>query len=231
VVWIPSIPQFQNYVDAVTAFPFVKYLGNTLTVVVCNILGAIISNTLVAYGFARIKWKGRNALFIIVLMTMMLPFQVTMIPLFMVFRQLGWIGTFLPLTATPFFGNAFFIFLLRQFMISIPMELSEAARIDGANEFQIFRKICLPLVKPAITTVAIFAFMNSWNDFIGPLVFLSNNKLYTLSIGIQQIMSINDPRWNLLMAIGVLMTMPVLGIFFLLQKYFIQGISFAGIKG
>lgn len=231
VVWIPAVPQFKNYVEAVTAFPFIKYLTNTLIIVLCNILGAIFSNTLVAYGFARVKWKGRNVLFLIVLMTMMLPFQVIMVPQFMVFRTLGWVGTFLPLTVTPFFGNAFFIFLLRQFMVSLPGELSEAARIDGANEFQIFYKICLPLVKPAITTVGIFAFLNSWNDFIGPLVFLSNDKLYTLSIGIQQIMSINDPRWNLLMAIGVLMTLPVLLIFSLLQKYFIQGISFAGIKG
>lgn len=231
VVWWPAVPQIQNYVDAVTAFPFMRYLRNTLIIVSCNMVGSVFSNTLVAYGFSRIRWKGRNALFIIVLMTMMLPFQVTMIPLFMVFRQLGWIGTFAPLAVTPFFGNAFFIFLLRQFMISIPFELSEAARIDGANEFVIFSRVCVPLVKPAITTVAIFAFLNSWNDFIGPLVFLSNDKLYTLSIGIQQIMSINDPRWNLLMAIGTLMTVPVLIIFFLLQKYFIQGISFSGIKG
>lgn len=231
VVWIPKIPQLSNYVEAVTAFPFLKYLCNTLLIVVCNVAGSVISCTLIAYGFARIKWRGRNILFLVVLMTMMIPFQVIMIPQLMVFRGLNWVGTFLPLAVPPFLGNAFFIFLLRQFMISLPDEISEAARIDGANEFQIYAKVCLPLIKPAITTVGIFAFLNSWNDFIGPLIFLSDEKLYTLSIGIQQIMSINDPRWNLLMAIGVLMTLPVLLIFALLQKYFIQGISFVGIKG
>jgi ABC-type glycerol-3-phosphate transport system permease component len=149
----------------------------------------------------------------------------------MVFQKLHWIGTFFPLTITPFLGNAFFIFLMRQFFLTIPDALSEAAIIDGAGEFRIFGQVCVPLVRPAITTVAIFAFLNSWNDFMGPLLFLTRDKLYTLSIGIQQIMSINDPRWNLLMAMGVMMTVPVLIIFFLLQKYFIQGISFAGIKG
>jgi ABC-type glycerol-3-phosphate transport system permease component len=191
----------------------------------------VISATLVGYGFARIPWKGRNIVFVIVLMTMMLPFQVTMIPLFMVFQRLRWIGTFFPLTITPFLGNAFFIFLMRQFFLTIPYALSEAAIIDGAHEFRIFAQVCVPLVRPAITTVAIFAFLNSWNDFMGPLLFLTKDRLYTLSIGLQQIMSINDPRWNLLMAMGVMMTVPVLIIFFLLQKYFIQGISFAGIKG
>lgn len=230
-VWIPAVPQWSNYVQSIQAFPFFLYLRNTLFIVFSTIVGSVLSCTLAGYGFSRIQWPGRNAVFIAVLITMMLPFQVTMIPLFMVFRQLGWIGTFAPLTVTPFFGNAFFIFLMRQFFISIPGGLSEAARIDGAGEFRIFAQICVPLVRPAITTVAIFAFLNSWNDFIGPLLFLSNDKLYTLSIGIQQIMSVNDPRWNLLMAMGVIMTVPVLLIFFLLQKYFIQGISFGGIKG
>jgi multiple sugar transport system permease protein/sn-glycerol 3-phosphate transport system permease protein len=230
-VWIPKIPQWRNYVLSLTAFPFLPYLRNTLLIVICNILGSVISATLAGYGFARIKWKGRNAVFIVVLMTMMLPFQVTMIPLFMVFQRLHWIGTFFPLTVTPFLGNAFFIFLMRQFFLTIPDALSEAGIIDGAGEFRVFAQICVPLVRPAIATVAIFSFLNSWNDFMGPLVFLTRDRLYTLSIGIQQIMSINDPRWNLLMAMGVMMTVPVLIIFFLLQKYFIQGISFAGIKG
>jgi multiple sugar transport system permease protein/sn-glycerol 3-phosphate transport system permease protein len=231
VVWFPKQPQWANYIRAILAFPFFLYLRNTLLIVVCNITGSVVSCTLAGYGFSRIKWKGRNGVFIIVLMTMMLPFQVTMIPLFMVFQKLGWIGTFAPLTVTPFLGNAFFIFLMRQFFLTIPEALSEAAIIDGAGELRIFAQICLPLVRPAVTTVAIFAFLNSWNDFMGPLLFLTKDKLYTLSIGVQQIMSINDPRWNLLMAMGVLMTLPVLIIFFLLQNYFIQGISFEGIKG
>jgi ABC-type glycerol-3-phosphate transport system permease component len=231
VVWVPKVPQWSNYARSLTAFPFLPYLRNTLIIVICNIVGSVFSATLAGYGFARIKWRGRNVVFVLVLMTMMLPFQVIMIPLLMVFQKLGWIGTFFPLTVTPFFGNAFFIFLMRQFFMTIPNALSEAAIIDGAGEFRIFGQVCVPLVRPAITTVAIFAFLNSWNDFMGPLLFLTKDKLYTLSIGIQQIMSINDPRWNLLMAMGVMMTVPVLVIFFLLQKYFIQGISFAGIKG
>jgi ABC-type glycerol-3-phosphate transport system permease component len=231
VVWIPKTPQWNNFVIAVTAFPFLRYLRNTMFIVFCNLTGSILSCTLAGYGFSRIKWKGRHVVFIIVLLTMMLPFQVTMIPLFMVFQKLRWIGTFAPLAVTPFFGNAFFIFLMRQFFLSIPDALSEAAVIDGAGEFRIFAQICVPLVRPAVTTIAIFAFLNSWNDFQGPLLFMTRDRLYTLSIGVQQIMSSNDPRWHLLMAMGVLMTVPVLIIFFLLQKYFIKGISFEGIKG
>ncbi|MDR1420257.1 MAG: carbohydrate ABC transporter permease [Treponema sp.] len=231
VVWFPKQLQWANYTRAIFAFPFFLYLRNTLFIVACNIVGSVFSATLAGYGFSRIKWKGRNWVFIIVLMTMMLPFQVIMIPLFMVFQRLRWIGTFAPLTVTPFLGNAFFIFLMRQFFLTIPDALSEAAFIDGAGEMRIFSQICLPLVRPAVTTVAIFAFLNSWNDFLGPLLFMTRDRLYTLSIGVQQIMHANDPRWNLLMAIGVLMTLPVLIIFFLLQKYFIQGISFEGIKG
>lgn len=229
--WWPKIPQWKNYVNALTSFPFWRYLRNTLLVVGCNILGAVISNPLIAYGFAKIKWRGRNAVFMVVLMTMMLPFQVTMIPLFMLFKSFGWIGTFLPLIVTPFFGNAFYIFLMRQFLVAIPDELIEAAKLDGASEFSIYTKIILPLMKASITTVGIFAFLNTWNDFIGPLIFLSNDKLYTLSIGIQQIMSANDPRWTLIMAVGVMMTLPVLLIFFFMQKYFIAGISMGAVKG
>ncbi|MCM1135837.1 MAG: carbohydrate ABC transporter permease [Clostridium sp.] len=230
-IWWPAEMQWDNFYRAVTAFPFWRYLRNTLIVVGFNILGAVLSNPLIAYGFAKIKWKGRNAVFIVVLMTMMLPFQVTMIPLFMLFKKFGWIGTFLPMIVTPFFGNPFFIFLMRQFLVQIPGELSEAAKLDGASEFQIYTRVVLPLMKTSITTVGIFAFLNSWNDFIGPLIFLSSDKLYTLSIGIQQIMSANDPRWTLIMAVGVMMTMPVLLIFFFMQKYFIAGISFGAVKG
>jgi len=230
-VWWPEQLQWGNYVKAVTAFPFMRYLRNTLIIVVMNILGAVISNPFIAYGFAKIKWKGRNVVFMIVLMTMMLPFQVTMIPLVMEFRSFGWIGTFLPMIVTPFFGNAFFIFLMRQFLLQIPDELIEAAKLDGASEFQIYFRVILPVMKTSITTVGIFAFLNSWNDFIGPLIFLSKDTLYTLSIGIQQIMSGNDPRWTLIMAVGVLMTLPVLFIFFFMQKYFIAGISMGAVKG
>ncbi|WP_026486427.1 carbohydrate ABC transporter permease [Caldanaerobius polysaccharolyticus] len=229
-VFIPKKLQWNNYVVALSDFPFFLYLKNTLYIIIVNIIGSVISSSLVAYGFSRIEWKGRDAVFIMVLITMMLPFQVVMIPQFLLFQKFKWIGTFLPLLVPSFFGNAFYIFLLRQFFIGIPFEISQSAKIDGANEFQTFWHIIMPMAKPAITTVVIFTFLFRWNDFIGPLIFLNNNKLYTLSIGVQQIMSANDPRWTLLMALGVIMTVPVLVLFFLLQKYFIQGISFGALK-
>lgn len=230
-IWIPEKLQWSNFTTAFSEFPFLLYLKNTLIITFSTIIGAVISNSLIAYGFSRIEWKGRDAVFILVLATLMLPFQVLMIPLFILFKNLGWIGTFLPLIIPAFFGNPFFIFLLRQFFLGIPKELSESAKIDGASEFFIYWKIILPLSKPILTTVVIFSFIQAWGDFIGPLVFLSDNNLYTLSLGIQQIMSENDPRWPLLMAVGVAMTLPVIIIFFMLQKYFIQGITFTGSKG
>lgn len=151
-------------------------------------------------------------------------------PLFILFTQFSWIGTFLPLIIPTFFGNAFYIFLMRQFLIGIPKDLTESAKVDGAYEFYIFLRIILPLSKPIITTILIFSFMRDWGDFIGPLIYLSNNKLYTLSLGIQEIMSANDPNWTLLMAMGVCMTWPVLLIFFFMQRQFIQGITFTGVK-
>ncbi|HVO39896.1 MAG TPA: carbohydrate ABC transporter permease [Spirochaetia bacterium] len=229
--WLPSVPQWHNYVKVFSQFPFFLDFRNTMFLVVVNIIGAVLSNTLIAYGFTRIEWKGREALFYVVLATLILPFQVIMIPLFILFHNFHWIGTFLPLTVPGFFGNAFFIFLLRQFYMSIPNELSYAAKMDGASEFLIYRRVILPLSAPAITTVIIFSFLKTWNDFIGPLIFLTDNKLYTLSLGAQQIMHSLDPKWDMLLTLGVIMTLPVLVIFFLLQKYFIQGIAMSGIKG
>ncbi|MBW7452975.1 carbohydrate ABC transporter permease [Paenibacillus sepulcri] len=229
--WWPETPQWVNFSLVFTSFPFMLYLKNTIIILIPNIIGSVISNSLIAYGFARLDWKYRDRVFVLVLITMILPFQVTMIPLFLLFQQFNWIGTFLPLIVPSFFGNAFFIFLLRQFLLGIPKELSYSAKIDGANEFQIYWKIIMPLAKPVISTVVIFAFLGTWNDFIGPLIFLSDNKLYTLSLGAQQIMGTYDPKWNILMALGVTMTLPVLILFFLLQKYFIQGVAMSGIKG
>ncbi len=229
-VWVPKTLHWENYAVALSQFPFFLYLRNTLTIVVSDILGTLISCSLAAYGFSRIPWKHRDTIFFIVLITMMLPFQVTMIPLFTMFSKLKWIGTLLPLIVPGFFAKSFFVFLFRQFFIGIPMDLSQSATIDGANEFQIYQKIIMPLSKPVIVTVVIYSFLNDWNDFIGPLIFLNDDKLYTLSLGIQQIMSENDPRWTLLLAAGVCMTLPVIMLFFLLQKYFIQGVTMTGIK-
>lgn len=229
--WLPKRPQFSNYVRVFHEFPFLLDLRNTMILVVANIVGSVLSNTFIAYGFSKIEWKGREALFYVVLATIILPFQVVMIPLFIMFHSFHWIGTFLPLTVPGFFGNAFFIFLLRQFYRSIPNELCYAAKIDGASEFMIYRRIVLPVSTAAIATVVIFAFLRTWNDFIGPLIFLTDNRLYTLSLGAQQIMHNLDPKWDMLLTLGVLMTFPVLVLFFLLQKYFIEGIAMSGIKG
>ncbi len=229
--WLPKKAQWHNYVRIFNEFPFLQDFRNTMVLVVFNVIGSVLSNTLIAYGFAKIDWKGREALFYVVLATLILPFQVVMIPLFILFHQLHWIGTLLPLIVPAFFGNAFFIFLLRQFYMSIPNELSYAAKMDGAGDFMIYRRVIIPLSTPAITTVIIFSFLKTWNDFIGPLIFLSDNKLYTLSLGAQQIMHNLDPKWDMLLTLGVMMTFPVLIIFFVLQKYFIQGIAMTGIKG
>ena len=231
VRWFPKAIQFANYEKMFNTIPFWLYLGNTVNIVIWNIIGSLISCSLVAYGFSRLRWPGRDKVFILVLVTMILPFQVTMIPQFLMFQKLGWVGTPLPLTVTAFFGNPFYIFLLKQFFSILPDELTQAARIDGAGEFRIFWQICIPLARPAMATVAIFSFMRCWNDYIGPLLYLADNRQYTLSIGVQLIRSTLDPKWEVLMAAGVVMVMPVLVIFFLTQKYFIQGISMSGIKG
>jgi multiple sugar transport system permease protein len=231
VRWMPRTIQFENYTRMFTYFPFLRYLRNTLIIVFFNIAGSILSGSVIAYGFACLNWKGRDKVFVIVLITMILPFQVVMVPLFILFQKIGWIGTFLPLTVTCFFGNPFYIFLMRQFFLSLPKELNQAARIDGASEFRIFAQIAIPLSQPVLATVAIFAFLRTWNDFIGPLIFLASDRLYTLSIGAQMIRSNLQPNWELLMPLGVVMVLPVLIIFFLMQKYFIQGIAMSGIKG
>ena len=229
--WLPDKFQFGNFINMFSSIPFFKYLKNTMIIVVCNIVGSLLSCSLVAYGFARLRWPGRDKVFILVLITMILPYQVTLVPLFLMFTKMKWIGTFLPLTVTCFFCNPFFIFLLRQFFTGIPQDISEAARIDGAGEFTIFSKLVIPMAKPALTTVAIFAFIRSWNDFLGPLVFLGKDELYTLSLAASMLKSNLDPNWSLLLALGAVMILPVLILFFVMQKYFIQGIAMSGIKG
>lgn len=229
--WLPDKFQFGNYINMFQSIPFFHYLKNTMIIVICNIVGSLISCSLVAYGFSRLRWPGRDKVFVLVLITMILPYQVTLVPLFLMFTKMGWIGTFLPLTVTCFFGNPFFIFLLRQFFTGIPQEISEAARIDGAGELTIFSKLVIPMAKPALTTVAIFAFIRSWNDFMGPLVFLGKDDLYTLSLAASMLKSNLDPNWSMLLALGAVMILPVLILFFIMQKYFIQGIAMSGIKG
>ena len=230
-ILVPLPPHWINYPTAVTYISFFLYLRNTLIIAVAATIGELISCSLVAYSLARIPWPGRNALFALTVATLMLPFQVTLIPLFLVFRHLGWVGDFRPLIIPHYFGSALYIFLLRQFFMTIPMELSEAARMDGASELRIYGSIILPLVKPALATVAIFEFIARWRDYLGPLIYLNDQNLYTLSLGIYQYRSQYGAEWGLLMAASVLITLPIILLFFFLQKTFVQGIALTGIKG
>jgi multiple sugar transport system permease protein len=211
---------------------FLTYLGNTLLVALLSVLGTLTSSSLVAYGLSRIQWRGRTTLFNITLATLMVPFPVLMVPLYGVFRSLGWLGTLLPLWLPAFFGGAFNIFLLRQFFLTIPGELSDAARIDGCSEFGIFWRIILPLARPALSVVALFTFLNAWNEFLGPLIFLTKPETFTMALGLQQYRSqFGGSEWHLLMAASALLVMPIIVLFFLAQKTFIQGISTTGMGG
>ncbi|MHB9035527.1 MAG: carbohydrate ABC transporter permease [Armatimonadota bacterium] len=223
--------EWRNYSRGLTFIPFFQELKNTLIISLFSVLGTIISCSLVAYGLSKIDWKGKNTLFIIILSTMMLPAQVTMIPVFAIFVKLGWIDTFLPLIVPSFLGNAFFIFLLRQFFLGIPKELSEAARLDGCSEFDIYRKVIMPLSKPALATVGLFTFMAAWNDFMGPLIYLVNESKYTLSLGLAMFTGQYGNEYGMLMAVSTVVTIPIVVMFFFTQRTFIQGMTMSGIKG
>jgi multiple sugar transport system permease protein len=211
---------------------FLTYLTNTLLVALLGVTGTVLSSAFVAYGLSRIQWKGREALFNITLSTMMVPFPVLMIPLYSVFRALGWIGTLMPLWVPAFFGGAFNIFLLRQFFMTIPNELSEAARIDGCSEIAIFFRVILPLARPALSVVALFHFLFVWNDFLGPLIFLTKPETFTMGLGLQQYQSQNGgSEHHLLMGASALLVLPIIVLFFFAQKTFIQGISTTGMGG
>ncbi len=230
-IWIPWPLKWSNYPKALAYIPFFTYVKNTLVISFLNVLGTVISCSLVAYSFARIPWKGRNFFFIVLLSTMMIPYQVTLIPVLIIFKHLGWVGSIKPLVVPAFFGSAFFIFLLRQFFMSIPMELSDAARIDGCSEFGIYWRVMLPLSRPAMATVMLFTFIGAWNDFLGPLIYLSDESQYTLSLGLQQFLSQHGAEWSLLMAASTVMILPIIILFFFTQRTFIQGIALTGIKG
>jgi multiple sugar transport system permease protein len=223
--WIPRPATLQNFLNAFHTVPLLEYGKNTLIVTLFSVLGALCSNTLVAYGFSRIQWRSREFFFIITLATLMLPFQVTMVPLFIMFSKLHWTNTFLPLIVPCFFGNAFYIFLLRQFFLGIPRELSEAARIEGASELKILWHIILPLARPALFTVALFQFLFSWNDFIGPLIYLNDQSKFTLALGLANMQSaIGLSDFGMIMAAAVVTVLPVILLFVFTQRYFIEGI-------
>lgn len=229
--WIPNPFHWQNYPEALTYIPFAKYTLNTLIIAVGAITGNLLSCTIIAYGFARLKAPGKNFLFILMLSTMMLVEPVRIIPIYIEFSKLGWVDSFLPMIVPAFFGSPFYIFLLRQFFMGIPRELEDAAFIDGANRLQILWRIILPNAKPALAAVAIFNFQGVWNDFLYPLVFLHNQNNYTIALGLSFFRSSYSVQWGYLMAASVVALLPMVFIFFLAQKTFIEGISFSGIKG
>jgi len=227
---VPRPPQWSNFPDALNFVPFGVYLRNTLFLCFATVLGAVASSATVAYGFARIDFKGSKFLFALMISTMALPGQVTMIPVFALFRSLGWYGSYLPLVVPAFFASPFFVFLLTQFFKTIPEEMAESARLDGAAEWTVFTRIVLPLAKPALATCALFQFLGTWNDFLGPLLYINDPSQYTLAYGLQQFYSSYGSKWALLMAAAAIFTVPIIVLFFIAQKTFIQGISTTGGK-
>ena len=232
-VLLPEDPQWRNFYTAVTTVPFLMYLKNSLILVFFAVAGTLFSATLSAYAFAKLRWPGRDTLFVVMLATMMIPAQVILIPSYILYAQIGWLGTRLPLIVPYFFGGgaAFYIFLLRQFFKGIPRELTESAIVDGAGHFKIFLYIMLPLTKPALLTVSLLTFMFVWNDYFGPLIYLSNPDHWTLALGLRGFQTQFTGRYDLMMAAAILVMLPTIVLFFIAQKHFIEGITFTGIKG
>lgn len=230
--WIPAPVEWGNYARAWASAPFGRYALNSLLYAVAVTFGTVLSCSLSAYGFAKLRFPGRDLLFVVLLSTMMIPGLVTLVPQYVLFSKLGWINTYLPLVVPSFFAGAFFTFLLRQYFLGIPNELIEAARVDGASELWIWRRVVLPLATPALATVAIFTFDGAWNDYVGPLLYLNDERLYPLQVGLATFRTANDTQWQLLMAASVMVLLPVVLIFFVFQKYFIEGASLSGgVKG
>lgn len=232
--WIPRPPRWVNFREALTIMPFERYYLNTCIITLSNIVGHVLSCSLVAFAFARLKAPGRTVLFMVVLSTVMIPFYVRMIPLFILYKAIRWLDTLLPLIVPSFFaGNAFFIFLLRQFFLTISKELEDAARLDGCSTLGVYWRVFMPLARPAVAMVAVFDFVAHWNDFLGPLIFLSSDHNRTVAVGLAYFRGSLEtaPMTHLLMAAALVSIIPVLILFFFTQRRFIQGIVFTGVKG
>ena len=230
-VLVPWPPHWQNYAEMWQGGPVLAWLRNSLVVTGISVVAETISSMLVAYGFARTRFRGRNALFVLVLATTMIPLHVTLIPQYLLYHRFGWINTLWPLIVPRFFGTTFYIFILRQFFLTLPKELDDAAEIDGANRLQVLLRIIVPLSAPAIATVAVFSFINRWNDFLEPVIYLLTPENLTLAVGLRWFTGRHGTEYHLLMAGAVLMTGPMIVAFFLAQKHFVQGIALAGVKG
>lgn len=228
--WWPKPFKWANFPDVFSYIPFARFYLNTVTITAGTVVGSILSSVVVAYGFSRMQWKGRELFFNLMLSSLMIPFIVVLIPQYLLFHSFGWINTYYPLIVPAFAGNAFFIFMLRQFFRRIPEEISDAARIDGAGELRILTHIIVPLARPAIATVGVFAFMGAWNDFLGPLVYLNSENKYTLALGLNMFVSLYSQKWPYLMAAVVMTVVPVIVLFFLFQKSFLRGITLTGVS-
>ena len=229
VVWWPHPFLWNNYPQVLSAVPFYRFFLNTLLYAAVTIVGVSISSSLVAYGFSRLRWRGRNVLFYVMLSTLLIPFFATLIPLFVLYKRFHWVGWYLPLIVPTFFASSVFsTFLLRQFFMTIPESLSDAARVDGANEFYIYSRIILPLAKPAMATVVLFQFIYCWNDYIGPLIYINNTVWYPLSLGLDLILGTYSTNWPWVMAAATAATAPIVLLFFFAQRTFIAGIAITG---
>lgn len=231
LVWWPRQLVWSNYPDALNQFPFWRYLRNTISIAVPVAIGTTLSSAVVAYAFSRLRWRGRDAVFYLVLATLMIPNWVTLVPLYILFHRMGWLDTYKPLIVPSFFGDPFSIFLLRQFFLRQPQELVDAARVDGASHFRVFVQIMLPLSRPALVVVALFAFINSWTDFFNPLIYLSTPEKYTLQVGLFSFFGLHVVNWPGLMAAAAVILAPIAVIFFFAQRSLIEGISFTGLRG
>lgn len=230
-IWWPSVMQFSNWPAALRVFPFVRDLINSLIITVPSTVGMTIASALVAYGLTRLRWRGRNLAFVLILSTLMVPSWVTLVPLYILFNDIGMVNTFWPLILPQVFGGAFSIFLMRQFFMQQPHELFDAARVDGASHIRMFVQIALPLAKPALAVVALFAFINSWTDYINPLVYLSNSNLFTLQLGLFNFFNEHNVNWPGLMAASLIVMMPMVVLFLAAQRSFIEGVTFTGLRG
>lgn len=231
IKWIPDPIVWRNFADAWKVAPFTKFLQNTMVITAFCMVGEIISCSLAAFAFARIPFKGRDTLFVVLLATMMLPPQVTLIPTFIIFSKLHWVNTFLPLIVPSWFTRPFYVFLLRQFFLSIPVELEDAARVDGSSRLRTWWEIFIPLSRPALATVLIFSFIAHWNDFFEPLIYLNSQSKQTLTLGLTTLRDAYSTQWHWMMAIAILMVLPCLALFFMFQNYFVEGITMTGTKG
>ena len=231
IQWLPSHYDLENFKKAFERAPFGKYFINSAIIVLINMVGCILSSSFIAFGFSRLRFPGRKLWFALLLSTMMIPQTVLMIPQFLFWQSVGAYNSFIPLTVPCFFGNAFNVFLVRQFYAGIPKEYDEAALVDGASYFTIYSKILVPMAKPVLCSVGVFTFMSTWNDFMGPLLYLDKENLKTVSLALQNFMGQHNSEWNLMMALSTVITLPMIVVYFMAQRYFIEGITFSGLKG